>query len=161
ARAGLHDRVRRHALRLLSARRVPGDVRRLRHRRHLLPRRLDGTRPRLARPGLDGGEDAHPGLLLHLDPGHPAPASLRPAHGPRLEGDAAAGDAEHPRDGGDRDGELMEARLNTGKTDWTAFPYLENQEDVIAVQRGPKPGGVAGAYRAFGETLRGLRTTFG
>jgi NADH-quinone oxidoreductase subunit I len=33
-------------------------------------------------------------------------------------------------------------------------------EDVIAVQRGPDPGGVAGVYRALGETLRGLRTTF-
>src|ERR687886_313963 len=32
--------------------------------------------------------------------------------------------------------------------------------DVIAVQRGPEPGGAAGAYRAFGETLRGLKTTF-
>jgi len=31
--------------------------------------------------------------------------------------------------------------------------------DVIAVQRGPEPGGVAGAYRIFGETLRGLKTT--
>ena len=35
-------------------------------------------------------------------------------------------------------------------TDWTEFPYLENQQDVISVQRGPKPGGVGGAYRAFG-----------
>src|SRR5438309_1485577 len=34
-------------------------------------------------------------------------------------------------------------------------------EDVIEVQRGPEPGGLGGAYRAFGETLRGLRTTFG
>jgi NADH-quinone oxidoreductase subunit I len=33
-------------------------------------------------------------------------------------------------------------------------------EDVIAVQRGPDPGGVGGVYRALGETLRGLRTTF-
>ena len=33
-------------------------------------------------------------------------------------------------------------------------------DDVIAVQRGPEPGGVAGAYRTFGETLRGLKTTF-
>ncbi len=36
----------------------------------------------------------------------------------------------------------------------------EPSEDVIAVQRGPDPGGVAGAYRAFGETLRGMKTTF-
>jgi NADH-quinone oxidoreductase subunit I len=32
-------------------------------------------------------------------------------------------------------------------------------DDVIAVQRGPQPGGGGGAYRAFGETLRGLKTT--
>ena len=30
---------------------------------------------------------------------------------------------------------------------------------VVSVQRGPEPGGVGGAYRAFGETLRGLKTT--
>jgi NADH-quinone oxidoreductase subunit I len=34
-------------------------------------------------------------------------------------------------------------------------------DDVIAVQRGPQPGGAGGAYRAFGETLRGLKTVFG
>jgi NADH-quinone oxidoreductase subunit I len=39
------------------------------------------------------------------------------------------------------------------------FPYLSD-ESVVAVQRGPEPGGVGGAYRAFGETLRGLKTTF-
>jgi NADH-quinone oxidoreductase subunit I len=33
-------------------------------------------------------------------------------------------------------------------------------DEVIAVQRGPEPGGMAGAYRTFGETLRGLKTTF-
>src|SRR5689334_17300143 len=33
-------------------------------------------------------------------------------------------------------------------------------DDVIAVQRGPQPGGAGGVYRAFGETLRGLKTTF-
>ena len=32
---------------------------------------------------------------------------------------------------------------------------------MIAVQRWPEPGGVGGAYRAFGETLRGLKTVFG
>ncbi len=36
----------------------------------------------------------------------------------------------------------------------------EHSDDVIAVQRGPEPGGVAGAYRTFGETLRGMKTTF-
>jgi NADH-quinone oxidoreductase subunit I len=34
------------------------------------------------------------------------------------------------------------------------------EEDVIAVQRGPEPGGLGGVYRTFGETLRGLKTTF-
>jgi NADH-quinone oxidoreductase subunit I len=53
----------------------------------------------------------------------------------------------------------MEAKLNTERTDWEAFPYLDSA-DVIAVQRGPEPGGPAGAYRALGETLRGLKTTF-
>src|SRR5258705_11835782 len=38
------------------------------------------------------------------------------------------------------------------------FPYLK-AESVVEVQRGPEPGGVGGAYRAFGETLRGLKTT--
>ncbi len=33
--------------------------------------------------------------------------------------------------------------------------------DIIAVQRGPEPGGLGGVYRAFGETLRALKTTFG
>ena len=32
-------------------------------------------------------------------------------------------------------------------------------EHAIAVQRGPEPGGAGGAYRALGETLRGLKTT--
>jgi len=33
-------------------------------------------------------------------------------------------------------------------------------DDVIQVVREPAPGPAAGAYRAFGETLRGLKTTF-
>jgi NADH-quinone oxidoreductase subunit I len=33
------------------------------------------------------------------------------------------------------------------------------ERDIIAVQRGPEPGGLAGIGRAFGETLRGLKTT--
>ena len=37
-------------------------------------------------------------------------------------------------------------------------PYLDSI-DVVEVQRGPEPGGIGGAYRAFGETLRGLKTT--
>jgi NADH-quinone oxidoreductase subunit I len=33
-------------------------------------------------------------------------------------------------------------------------------DDVIEVVRGPEAGGPGGFYRAFGETLRGLKTTF-
>jgi NADH-quinone oxidoreductase subunit I len=33
-------------------------------------------------------------------------------------------------------------------------------ESVVEVIRGPRPGGAGGAYRTFGETLRGLKTTF-
>jgi len=36
---------------------------------------------------------------------------------------------------------------------------LSYQDDVINVKRGPEPGGLGGAYRAFGATLNGLRTT--
>jgi NADH-quinone oxidoreductase subunit I len=32
--------------------------------------------------------------------------------------------------------------------------------DQIVVQRAPEPGAAGGTYRAFGETLRGLKTTF-
>ena len=32
-------------------------------------------------------------------------------------------------------------------------------EDVVVVQRAPQPGAAGGTYRAFGETLRGLKTT--
>ena len=34
-------------------------------------------------------------------------------------------------------------------------------DDILQVPRGPEPGGMGGAYRAFGATLRGLRTTLG
>jgi NADH-quinone oxidoreductase subunit I len=33
-------------------------------------------------------------------------------------------------------------------------------QDTVEVIRGPQPSGAGGAYRAFGETLRGLKTTF-
>jgi NADH-quinone oxidoreductase subunit I len=39
-------------------------------------------------------------------------------------------------------------------------PYQLDPDDVLVVS-GPSPGGAGGAYRAFGETLRGLKTTFG
>jgi NADH-quinone oxidoreductase subunit I len=32
-------------------------------------------------------------------------------------------------------------------------------EDAVEVQRGPEPGGTGSAWRIFGETLRGLKTT--
>jgi NADH-quinone oxidoreductase subunit I len=34
-------------------------------------------------------------------------------------------------------------------------------DEIKVVPRGPEPGGLGGTYRAFGETLRGLRTTMG
>jgi NADH-quinone oxidoreductase subunit I len=34
-------------------------------------------------------------------------------------------------------------------------------KDVVEVMRTPAPGAARGTYRAFGETLRGLKTTFG
>jgi NADH-quinone oxidoreductase subunit I len=34
------------------------------------------------------------------------------------------------------------------------------QDDVVEVARGPEPGGLGGAYRVFGETMRGLKTSF-
>jgi NADH-quinone oxidoreductase subunit I len=34
-------------------------------------------------------------------------------------------------------------------------------KDVVQVMRTPPPGPARGTYRAFGETLRGLKTTFG
>ena len=46
----------------------------------------------------------------------------------------------------------------SGGFDPKTASYLDSIE-VVAVQRGPEPGGVGGAYRAFGETLRGLKTT--
>ena len=39
------------------------------------------------------------------------------------------------------------------------MPY--DPGDVVEVQRGPRPGAAAGAYRAFAATLRGLKMTFG
>jgi len=39
------------------------------------------------------------------------------------------------------------------------MPY-QLSDDEIRVVRAPSPGGPGGAYRAFGETLRGLKTTF-
>jgi NADH-quinone oxidoreductase subunit I len=38
-------------------------------------------------------------------------------------------------------------------------PY-DPSADVVEVHRAPKPGAARGLYRTFGETLRGLKTTF-
>ena len=46
-----------------------------------------------------------------------------------------------------------------GNDNQREFPYLPDDR-VVAVLRGPEPGGAEGVYRAFGETLRGLKTTF-
>jgi NADH-quinone oxidoreductase subunit I len=39
-------------------------------------------------------------------------------------------------------------------------PKWDPTVDVVEIPRVPNPGGAGGAYRAFGETLRGLKTTF-
>ena len=41
------------------------------------------------------------------------------------------------------------------------MPYTPGPDDVMTVSRAPSPGGAGGAYRVFGETLRGMKTTFG
>src|SRR3712207_7839848 len=51
----------------------------------------------------------------------------------------------------------------------TLFPYttlfrsrdlkVRYDDDVYTVDRGPQPGGMGAVYRAFGETMRGLKTT--
>jgi NADH-quinone oxidoreductase subunit I len=51
-----------------------------------------------------------------------------------------------------------ERAAGTGEHGADPFPYLPD-DSVVSVQRGPDPGGVKGVYRAFGETLRGLKTT--
>ena len=99
------------------------------------------------RPGQD--DALH--QLLHLDPRDAAAPALRPADELRLEGPAAARDAERARDGDHRRGGAQ-VRL--------AVERWDPGEDQIEVQRAPEPGGAGGAYRAFGETLRGLKTTF-
>src|SRR5207342_2377340 len=72
---------------------------RLRRRRGDVPRRLDGPRAELARPDLDAGQDARPRPRLHLGAGDAAPAALRPADEPRLEGAAAPRHSQRPRHG--------------------------------------------------------------
>src|SRR5439155_6886534 len=84
-------------------------------------------------------------LLLLLDPRDAAAAALRPAHVVRLEDPAAPGHGQRARHGGPGGGSRL-------------MPY--DPGDVVEVVRVPPPGPARDAYRAFGETLRGLRTTF-
>src|SRR6201999_3354278 len=107
ARPGLHDRVRRHALRLLPAGRIHGDPGRLGDRRGDVPRRLDGPRAGLARPDLDAAEDVRAGLRLHLGAGDVAAPPLRPTDDSGVESAAAVGDLERARHRDPRGGDLM------------------------------------------------------
>ena len=149
---GLQHRVRGHALRLVLHGRVHKHAGDRRHRGGALPRRVDGTRAGLPGPALDDPQDVLHRLLLHLGAGDAAAPALRPAHELRMEGAAAAGDAQPARDRCPRDGALMEARLNVDKLDWAPPDWLDT-EDVIAVQRGPEPGGAGGFYRAFARDV--------
>ena len=118
--------------------------------RDALPRRLEaavGGPADLGRPVRGARQDDLVIFVLHLGPRDAAAPALRPADVAWVEDPPPARDAERPRDrdpGGDH--LMAHATWNPG-------------DDVIAVQRGPSPGGAGGAYRAFGETLRGLKTT--
>ena len=113
-----------------------------RHRR--LPGRLARAGAEPPGPALDDPQDVLLHRLLHLGARHAAALPLRPAHVVRLEGAAAAGHDQRPRHR-DPGGHMS--------------PY-DPGPDVIQVQRGPQPGGPGAVYRAFGETLRGLKTSF-
>src|SRR5207248_4782853 len=78
----------------------------------------------------------------------PAPTALRPAHVSGLEDPPPPG---HPEPAGHR--------RRGGHLTSAMSPY-DPSPDVIEVIREPAPGAMAGAYRAFGATLKGLRTTF-
>ena len=122
-------------------------------RRDVLPRRLARPRTRLARPDLGAREDPRPDLRLHVGPGDAAAAALRPADVARLEGPAAARDAERAGDRGAGDGDMSDERRQPAST--PTSPTSTSSRSSA----GPSPGGAKGAYRAFGETLRGLKTT--
>ena len=116
----------------------------------LLPFGIDP--PGWVEPFVVLGEDDPLHLLLLLDPRDAAAPALRPADEPRLEDPPAAGDPQHPRHGDHPRGDRLTS--NPSPMPWNPG------DDVIAVQRAPQPGGAGGVYRAFGETLRGLKTTF-
>ena len=118
----------------------------LRDRRHLLPGRLARPRPDRARAALDADQDPPRRLRLHVGARLAAAPALRPADVVRLEGAAAARNPECPCNRNRPGGDLVPA-------DWKSA--------AKPVPRGPEPGGVGAVYRVFGETLRGLKTTFG
>src|SRR6185436_11062007 len=72
--------------------------------RDVLPRWLARSGTRLARPDLGHREDLRFPVPLHVDPRHAPAGPLRPADVARLEGAAAPGHPQRPRDGraGDR-----------------------------------------------------------
>ena len=117
-----------------------------------VPRRLAAALrhppARLGRPLRGALQDEHLRLPLHLDPGHaPAPA-LRPAHGLRLEGPAPAGDAQRAR----------HRRPRGGDDAMTPLEPRRRRRRRSSARPPPAPAG--GLYRVFGETLRGMKTTF-
>src|SRR4029077_16410030 len=122
---------------------------------------------RMGRPARRAVQDVAGHLPVHLDPRDaPAPA-LRPADELRLEGAAAARHPQRARHGDPRGGDplMPEIPENDGRAGAPA-PALNviewsPGEDVIVVQRPPKQGASRSAWRAFRETARGLRTTFG
>ncbi len=127
--------------------RVPEHGRRLRPDHDAVPGRVGHPvrRPAaLGRPDRRDREDVRLPLLLHLGAGDVAAAQVRPADELRLEDPAAAGDPQRARD------------RDPGGGDMTYDPGA----DVIEVQRAPRATAAAGTYRAFGATLKGLKTTF-
>ena len=165
AGAGLHDRVRRRPLRLILPGRVHEHADHLGNRHHHVPGWL--ARALAARRAVGADQDHGLHGLLHLGARHPAAAALRPAHVVRLEDPAAAG---HPERAGDRD--RGDGGVSTRPEKKAAKPKTKAAKprkkkagdqlaaDAVVVMRGPEPGGAGGAYRSFGATLRGMRTTF-
>src|SRR5262249_21328894 len=170
ARRRLQHRVRRRPLRLLLLRGVPERARRLGGRGHGVPRRLaDAVRhppARVGGPDRGAREDGPGHVPVHLGAGDASPPALRPADELRLEGAAAAGDAQRARNGDrGRGGRLIGPPAAPGPrrggppatlTVTTGSP----PGDVVEVQRSPAPGPARGAWRSLRETARGLKTTF-
>ncbi len=105
-----------------------------------------GPGPMALAPAVDVPEADGGSRVLHLDSCFPSALALRPTHVIRLEDPASPGHAQRARHRHRAGGHLMA---------W------DPAKDVVPVDRGPEPGGLGSVYRVFGETLRGLRTTFG